>query len=661
MNAISYKNCLMDQVVTAKSRTLLERGWAAVALIALIALSLVLPGCGGGSAGVSSEVVSGVAAVGTPLSGQVSLKDSGAPAVQKSTVIASDGSYAIDVTGLKAPFVLQAKGTADGTSYTLHSYAEGTGTANINPLTDAIVASAADVNDSSEVFEKADAKHNHHIGSKIGSTVSTILAKLQPLLLQYSAEHSNPITSKYIANHLGLDELFDKVKIVVNNGTLSIINLKTRAVIFTGKLTDIANGIFDSGALPPTAAVPAAPTALSAVGGTAQVSLSWAPVSGASSYNIYWSNTTAVSSSVGTKIASVTSPYLHSGLAAGKTYFYVVTAVNSAGESAASPQASAVTAAGDTTALPAAPTGVLATGGTNQLTVSWSAVTGATSYTVYYATASGVTKQSGSKLANATSPAVLTGLSAGTSYYVIVSASNANGEGAASVQVAAATLPAVPSPTLPAAPAGVSAQGGTNQVTVNWPAVTGAVSYNVYWSASAGVTKATGTKLAGVTSPYVKTGLADGTTYYFVVTAVNSVGESAASTQVSAATAAAQVIDGMALYNANCSGCHGTAKLGKTASAIQSAISGNIGGMGYLSTLTTAQVAAIAAAGTSTTPPTTTLDGAALYASYCAGCHGSSKRGKAVSATQAAIASNRGGMGSLSGLTAAELTAISLY
>jgi fibronectin type 3 domain-containing protein len=660
MNAISYKNCLMDQVVAGKSKTLLERGWAAVAVIALIALSLVLPGCGGGSAGVSSEVVSGVAAVGTPLSGQVSLKDSGAPAVQKSTVIASDGTYAIDVTGLKAPFVLQAKGSADGTSYTLHSYAEASGTANINPLTDAIVASAAGVSDSSEVFERADAEHNHHIGSKIGGAVSTILAKLQPLLQQYSAEHSNPITSKYIANHLGLDELFDKVKIVVNNGTLSIINLKTRAVIFTGKLTDIANGIFDNGALPPTATAPAAPASLSAVGGNAQVSLSWTPVSGASSYNVYWSNTTAVSSSVGTKIASVTSPYLHTGLAAGKAYFYVVTAVNSAGESAASPQASATTAAGNTPVLPAAPTGVLATGGTNQLTLSWSAVTGATSYTVYYATASGVTKQNGTKIANATSPAVLTGLTAGTSYYAIVSATNANGEGAASVQVAAATLPAVPSPTLPAAPTGVSAQGGTNQVTVSWPAVTGAVSYNVYWSASAGVTKATGTKLAGVTSPYVKTGLADGTTYYFVVTAVNSVGESAASSQASAATAAAPVIDGLALYDANCSGCHGTSKLGKTASAIQGAISANTGGMGYLSTLTTAQVAAIAATSASTPPPAT-LDGAALYASYCAGCHGSGKRGKSVAATQAAIAANRGGMGSLSALTAAELTAISQY
>jgi mono/diheme cytochrome c family protein len=54
--------------------------------------------------------------------------------------------------------------------------------------------------------------------------------------------------------------------------------------------------------------------------------------------------------------------------------------------------------------------------------------------------------------------------------------------------------------------------------------------------------------------------------------------------------------DGPGLYDAYCSGCHGNAKKGASASAIQAAINGDRGGMRVLSALTPAQVALIAAA-----------------------------------------------------------------
>jgi hypothetical protein len=59
------------------------------------------------------------------------------------------------------------------------------------------------------------------------------------------------------------------------------------------------------------------------------------------------------------------------------------------------------------------------------------------------------------------------------------------------------------------------------------------------------------------------------------------------------------------------------------------------------------------------TPPPPPLDGGALYTQYCSSCHGNGKKGSSVSAIQNAISSNRGGMGSLSGLTAAQIQAIS--
>jgi len=85
----------------------------------------------------------------------------------------------------------------------------------------------------------------------------------------------------------------------------------------------------------------------------------------------------------------------------------------------------------------------------------------------------------------------------------------------------------------PSAPTGVTATAGNGQVSISWSSVSGATSYNIYWSTSSGVTKTTGTKITGVTSPYTHTGLTNGTTYYYVGTQVNSYGESSESNQVS--------------------------------------------------------------------------------------------------------------------------------
>lgn len=80
-------------------------------------------------------------------------------------------------------------------------------------------------------------------------------------------------------------------------------------------------------------------------------------------------------------------------------------------------------------------------------------------------------------------------------------------------------------------PANVSAvvtTTGDGEITVSWDAVGGASSYNLYWASGSAVTTSSGTKISGVTSPYVVNNLSQGTEYAFTVTAVDSGGESGA-------------------------------------------------------------------------------------------------------------------------------------
>ena len=83
-----------------------------------------------------------------------------------------------------------------------------------------------------------------------------------------------------------------------------------------------------------------------------------------------------------------------------------------------------------------------------------------------------------------------------------------------------------------AAPAsGLQTTAGDQRITINWDAVQGADSYNIYWFNTSG-TGTNGTKISGVTSPFYHDGLTNGTNYYYVITAVNAVGESATSTEL---------------------------------------------------------------------------------------------------------------------------------
>lgn len=175
--------------------------------------------------------------------------------------------------------------------------------------------------------------------------------------------------------------------------------------------------------------IPAPPTGLIATAGNAQVSLTWTASAGATSYNVKRSTTSGGPyTTVGSP--SITS-FTNTSLTNGTTYYYVVTAVNSAGESGNSNQASAT----PNVSIPAVPTGLVATAGNAQVSLSWNASSGATTYNVKRATASG------GPYTTVGSPSITsftnTGLTNGTTYYYVVTAVNTAGESGNSNQVSA--------------------------------------------------------------------------------------------------------------------------------------------------------------------------------------------------------------------------------
>ncbi|WP_158630560.1 fibronectin type III domain-containing protein [Nocardioides daphniae] len=280
------------------------------------------------------------------------------------------------------------------------------------------------------------------------------------------------------------------------------------------------------------AGVPAAPAAPSVGRGDAAVTVSWAapddngsPITGYTvSVRAGGQEVRTVTAAAGQRSATVT------GLVNGTSYTFTVAASNTVGSSAASLPSAPVVPAG----VPAAPAAPSVVRGDAAVTVTWvapddngSPITG---YTVSV-------RAGGQEVRTVTAAAgqrsaTVTGLVNGTSYTFVVSAVNAVGSSAASLP----SVPVVPAG-VPDAPAAPSVVGGDAAVTVSWAEVPGngdPVTGYVVRAYAGGAVKKVVEVGAGVTSTTV-TGLVNGTSHTFTVTAVNGVGaspESAASAAV---------------------------------------------------------------------------------------------------------------------------------
>jgi len=265
--------------------------------------------------------------------------------------------------------------------------------------------------------------------------------------------------------------------------------------------------------------LPSIPTGLSGQAGQASISLNWTGVVSATSYNIY----RGIISGALTQIASsTTTSFNDTTVTNGQTYFYALEAVNSFGASNRSAEISARAISSFTL--------VSATvSGANAISVSWNSATGASHYSVSYSTNNGG-PYSNTGCATSSTSCLVSGLTAGTTYYFMVNATNAVGIGAsvnANLQMSAVPIGAFSISGV--ATAGTSTTSGS--VTLTFGSAAGASAYTVrYGTSSASYTSIATTNAS---SPYTVTNLTAGTTYYFMVNATNSYGSLSATNEVS--------------------------------------------------------------------------------------------------------------------------------
>jgi beta-galactosidase len=269
-----------------------------------------------------------------------------------------------------------------------------------------------------------------------------------------------------------------------------------------------------------TLPAPAAPTGVAAVGGNAQVTVSWDIVPGATTYNL-WRATTSGGpyTLIAGNIGGVNLGCTDNNVTNLTTYYYVVTAVSANGTSMNSAQVSATP---QTPPVPTVPTGLTAIPGDGQVSLSWTGSSGATNYNVKRSTTSGGTYTT--VASTVTTSFVNTGLTDGTTYYFEVSALNPTGESANSGWVSAKPTPII---------TGLSATFANSQVELQWNAYPGVSGYNVKRSLVSGGPYTT--IAASLTSTnFTDVNVTVCQTYYYVVTITNAGTEDLPSTEVSA-------------------------------------------------------------------------------------------------------------------------------
>jgi hypothetical protein len=220
----------------------------AIRLVLMPAAAAVLVACGGGGGGgvggggsAPTSSLSGVAAIGAPISGAtITLKDVNG----KTTSVVADaaGEYSFaDLSGFVAPFQITASGQMGDRQVVHHaivSKISGAQTANISQLSTAatslLVPSAA-------IGELSASQLAGLTEASVQSAYDTIKTVLKPLTDKMVGSGFDPLTTTFKANGEGADLLLDHVAINTRAGYIEVAN-KMATTTETGTVSTVVIG-----------------------------------------------------------------------------------------------------------------------------------------------------------------------------------------------------------------------------------------------------------------------------------------------------------------------------------------------------------------------------------------------------------------------------------
>lgn len=251
--------------------------------------------------------------------------------------------------------------------------------------------------------------------------------------------------------------------------------------------------------------------------GAPGVELDWNALTGEGivAYNIYYGTESGIYTGSQSFYGGQSDVVIR-GLTPGQIYYFVVNSVDGYGnESEFSNEAIAVASAPDTLQLQVQGS----TAGIGAVQTSWtpSPDSDVYGYVVYYGTQSGTYDSSMDFFY--TTNGIITGLTAGQTYYFAVASIDSSGIEPISSSEVAYTVPTAPPLVLQA-----KVPAGSPSVSLNWntPVGEGIVGYNVYYGTQSGVyNQETSYSAVGGAQIY---GLNGGQTYYFTVTSVDAYG-----------------------------------------------------------------------------------------------------------------------------------------
>ena len=344
----------------------------------------------------------------------------------------------------------------------------------------------------------------------------------------------SPVTAYKI--YYGTASGIYNTNITVNNTTNYLVTNLTNGIRYyfaVSALNAAGEGAKSAEANATPLALPWAPRNLRAIPGDKNITLSWEPPednggTAITSYRIYRGTESGAEVYL-TTVGNVLT-YTDYTVTYGLQYYYQVSAVNALGEGTRSAEVPVFLGA-----VPGTPRNVHGMPANGGIILTWNEpeTTGGmpiTNYTIYYGTSRG-NYTNNITVGNVTNY-TLTGLKNGEVYYIAISAINAVGEGAKSTEIK--VIPC----TVPSAPRNVTAVVQENGIRVRWEppeddggaTITG---YKLYYGTKPG--SYTNCIELGVVTEYTLTNLTSDTVYYIAVSAVNSAGEGARSTEVSTA------------------------------------------------------------------------------------------------------------------------------